>query len=225
LSKRRGFKDFLRGNTVVAKFVFPHLITPDTRFDAHGAYNVSLDIGGQPAEDLKKLIDEQYEIEYAHECEQHGEALTKYANRPYAEATEGKEKTPIPGITRFKFARKAGGVYGPKHKRAGETWEAHFPVFGASGTDKVTEEPWGGSMGRVAFVLVPWWTASLGFGCRLQIEAVKIIELVAQGNVAPSAYGFEDEAGYSPEATTEAPKNEESADVAAEGTESSGVDF
>lgn len=221
--QRRGFKDFYKGVTPVAKFVFPHLLTPDTRFDAHGQYNVSIDMTGQAAEDFKKLIDEHFDIEYAHECEVHGKELPKYHQRPYAPATEGKEKVEIPGVTRFKFARKAGGVYGPKHKKAGEAWTASIPIFGASGTDPVTEEPWGGTLGRISFIIVPWYTPSLGFGVRLQIEAVKIIELVSQGNVAPSAFGFEDEEGYVP--TPETSFNAPSTEVAGEGTEDTGVDF
>jgi hypothetical protein len=200
---RRGFKDYKKGATPAGTFVYPKINEPDHRF-AHefGEFSVHLDLSGQAAEDLKKVIDEQLEFEYAHECAEKGEELLRSQYLPYGQATEGKEKTPIEGVTRFKFKRKAGGRYGPKHAKAGETWKGSFPIFAASGTSLVEETVWGGTIGRVSYLIVPWFTPSLGFGVRLQIEAVKIIKLVTQGERAPEEYGFEDEAGYAVPANT-----------------------
>lgn len=204
---RRTFRDYKKGASPAGTMVYPKINEPDHRF-AHefGEFSVHLDLSGQDAEDLKKLIDEQFEFEYAHECGEKGEELLKYDGMPYAQATEGKEKTPIEGVTRFKFKRKAGGRYGPKHPKAGDTWRGSFPIFAASGTEVVKEPVWGGTIGRVSYLIVPWYSPSLGFGVRLQIEAVKVIKLVTQGERAPGEYGFADEDGYSvpADATVEA---------------------
>jgi hypothetical protein len=74
-------------------------------------------------------------------------------------------------------------------------------VFGASGNDPVTEEVWGGSTAKIAFQIQPWWTASLGFGCKLSLEAVQIISLVSSnGARTANAFGFDEvDGGYVPE--------------------------
>lgn len=219
---RRKFKDFVKGATPAGKLVFPHLKAPNKRFEKEfGDYSVSLDLAGQPAEDFKKLIDETFEAEYAHECKEKGEVLSKYNGRPYRQATEGKEKTPIEGVTRFTFKRKAGGRYGPNHPQAGEIWHTSVPVFGARGSTKVIEDVWGGTTARVSFIIVPWYSNALGFGVRLQLEAVQVIDLVTQGERAPEEYGFDECDGYVPSATPETMET----DDAELGDEEGGVEF
>jgi hypothetical protein len=204
---RRRFKDFVKGATPAGKFVFPNLRAPNKRFEKEfGEYTVNLDLAGEAAESLKKQIDEALAAEYKHECAEKGEELPKYHGRPYRQATEGKEKTPIEGVTRFAFKRKAGGRYGPNHPKAGEIWTTTVPIFGARGSTKVIDDVWGGTTGRISYVIVPWFTNSLGFGVRLQLEAVQVIDLVTQGERAPDEYGFDEEDGYVPptsEAKTE----------------------
>jgi len=55
---------------------------------------------------------------------------------------------------------------------------------------------WGGTVGKVSYVIVPWYVPSLGFGVRLQIEAVQVINLVTRGERSAEAYGFSAEEGY-----------------------------
>jgi hypothetical protein len=116
---------------------------------------------------------------------------------------------------------------GPKSKSPGKVWGCEIPIFGASGDIPVTEEVWGGSKAIVAFQLQPWWTASLGFGIKLSIEAVQILELVSSnGARTATAFGFESvEGGYVP--TVQEPVNEETPSVPAEEDSSAegGVEF
>jgi hypothetical protein len=192
---RRKFKDFTKGVTPAGRFSFPKLQEPDTKFNEYGEYSVGVELSGESAETLRELIEEVYETEYKLECAEHGKTLKKYESLPFGQTLD-RDKQPVEGSTTFKLKRKAGGVFGKNHAKAGETWTASFPIFSAAGTEKVTEPIWGGSTGRVSFIIVPWYTPSLGFGVRLQIEAVKILSLVTMGDKAPDSFGFEDEEGY-----------------------------
>jgi hypothetical protein len=194
---RRTYRDFYKGSTPVATFVFPHLSAPSFKFAEFGEYQVSIDLTGKDATDLKKLIDSQFDLEYSAECAEKGVQLAKYSGHPYKPATD-RDKNELPGVTRFSFKKKAGGRYGPNHFKAGQVWTSGIPIFAASGPEKVTEPIWGGTRGRVSFMIVPWFTNALGFGVRLQLEAVKVLELVSEGERAPAEYGFEDEEGYVP---------------------------
>ena len=204
---KRGFSDYDKGATSIGTFVWPKLDKPDLRFEPeYGTFSVDLDLRGKPAEDFIARIEAAYEQEYAAECKTHdlgskaGEDPKQYVGRPYGEATEGKEKEVIPGATRFKFKTTAGGKYSPKHpKKPGEVWrKKSVPVLGAAGDILVTEEVWGGTQGRVSFVLVPWFMPVHGFGVRLELKGVKVLELVSKGQVTAKGLGFEDEEGYEP---------------------------
>jgi hypothetical protein len=201
MGKRRSFKDFFTGATARGVFVFPHLTEPDFRFDAEfGQFNVSLDLEGEDAEALIEIIDEHAEKEYRFICEEKGKTVKRYDNLPYGPATD-RDKNEIPGVTRFRFTRKAGGRYSPKHSKAGETWSSSFPLYAASGTELVTEPIFGGTEGRVSYQIQGWYTPSLGAGIRLSIEAIKVTNLVTSGGTrSQAAYHFEDEDGYVPEA-------------------------
>jgi hypothetical protein len=57
---------------------------------------------------------------------------------------------------------------------------------------------WGGSKMNVAFRPNFWYSAALGFGVSLDLEAVQVIELANGGvsNVAAEAFGFTEEEGF-----------------------------
>jgi hypothetical protein len=192
---RRKFSEFTKLVTPAGKFAFPKLQTPDVKFSADGEYSVGVELSGVTAEEFKEKIQEAYDREYKIECESHGKTLKKYENMPWAQTLD-RDKNPVEGSTTFKCKRKASGQYGKAHAKAGQRWTAGFPIFSAAGTEKVTEEIWGGTIGRCSLILIPWYTAALGFGIRLQLEAVKVLELVTQGDKAPTQFGFEDEDGY-----------------------------
>lgn len=225
---RRTFNDFVRGFTPARPFVFPYLSAPSTKFKAEGEFQVSIDLFGTEASDFKKLIDETFESEYQFECaEKPKQEIRKYAGRPYGPATD-RDKVEIPGAIRFRFARKASGIYGPKNKKAGQRWEAKVPILSADLSTPVTAPIWGGTVGSIAYTIVPWFTNALGFGVRLQIDAVQIIDLVTQGERAPAEYGFTAVDGYKPPValTNNMPTGNGDADVdgLAE-EEAGGIDF
>ena len=221
---KRGFKDYIKGATPAGTFVWPKLQEADKRFEPkYGVFTVDLDLSGPPAADFQKLIDEQYDIEFDFECAEKGEQLKKYDGRPYGPATDGKEKEIIPGVTRFRFKCKAGG-----ERKDGSEWtKDKVMILGAAGDIEVTEPVWGGTLGRVSYQIVPWWTAALGFGVKLELRGVKVIELVSKGTMSAKDLGFEDEEGYAPpvDATTQpTPAGMEDGDVVGEAT-GAGTEF
>lgn len=197
---RRAYKDFTKGVSPRGKFVYPKLTHPDFKFaKEHGLYSVSLDLEGDDAEELIEIVDTAHATEYIEECKaKRKKKLKKYPDLPYGEALDA-DKDVIEGVTRFSFKRKAGGRYPDNHEdptKAGETWRAFFLIVGARGKAKVTEEIWGGTVGRVAYVIKPWFTDAFGFGVRLEIVGIKVLDLVTKGERTPEDLGFEDEEGY-----------------------------
>jgi len=56
---------------------------------------------------------------------------------------------------------------------------------------------WGGTVGKVAFEVMPYFNnAQCEGGLSLRLDAVQIIELVSGGGKSASAYGFGEEEGY-----------------------------
>jgi hypothetical protein len=207
MAQRRKFSEFTKLVSPAGRFAFPKLQTADTKFSPDGEFSVGIELEGVTAEEFKEKIQEAYDKEYALECTSHGKTLKKYENMPWSQTLD-RDKQPVAGSTTFKCKRKASGTYGKSHPKSGQRWTAGFPIFSAAGTEKVTEEIWGGTIGRCSLILVPWYTAALGFGIRLQLEAVKILTMVTHGDKAPSQFGFEDEDGYAaapPTATQETP--------------------
>lgn len=239
--KQRSFKDFVSGASPIGIFVWPKLRKPDLRFEPEfGVYSVDLDLSGLEADQFVALIDKAFKDEYPFMCKRESkDKLKLYDGKPYKQATEGKEKTPLPGIVRFKFSRKAGGRYSPKHPSTpNEVWifsedGTGIPVYGAAGETQVHAEVWGGSKGRVSYTIVPWYSAALGYGVRLQLEAVKVLDLVSKGVRAAADYGFEDEEGYiePPPAECEddsfegTPTTETTDELAPEEAQGDGIEF
>ena len=221
MSDRREFKDMVHGVTPATRLVFPHLNKPNTKFNPDGTYGTAIDLSGDDATSFIKKINDAYETEYKWECENRhgGKALLRYAGRPFAPATD-KDKVVIEGVTRFRFGRKAGGICSPKHpKTPNEPWKATIPLWSAK-MKPVKAAIWGGTLAKVSYTIVPWFTNALGFGVRLQLEAVQILDLVTQGERSAEHFGFTEEDGYDPSAET----NDAGTDVGTEEGESS-VDF
>lgn len=228
MAKKRTFKDYTQGASPAGTFVFPKLSEPDFKFQKEfGEYSVSLDLTGEDAESFKKIIDAAVDTEYPFECEKEDKELDR-GNLPYEQATD-KDKEDIPGVTRFKFKRKAGGRYGKGHDKAGETWSAKIRLLDAAATRVVEEPIWGGTVGRVSFVLVPWVFQD-STGVRLQLDGAQILDLITKGERSAESLGFSAEDGYSApdDATGQDVPDGDDADTGADdelGEEAGGVEF
>lgn len=201
---------FQEVTTPTGTAIWPRLNQPDTKFDKNGVYSMRLRLEGEPAAHLSKLIDVAFEKLYREECAKRGRKALKKAALPYKPAVD-KEKdgteTPVAGAIDFNMKRKASG-----ERRDGSRWEATVALFDAANPPKPTNvEVWGGSKVRACFALVPWFTDSLGFGVRLELRAVQVVELVQGGQRQAEGYGFSsEEGGFSAPAPTPAAEEEAS---------------
>tara|TARA_R110000822_G_scaffold94601_11_gene216940 strand:- start:77 stop:694 length:618 start_codon:yes stop_codon:yes gene_type:complete len=177
--------------TPVGTAVWPKLNEPDTRYSTEGQFSVTLRLGGEDAVALMKDIDAFYAVGYEWHCQDQGKnTIKKCSSMPY-EAVESDtgEKT---GEVNFKFKLK--------HRvetRRGDTFIQTVALFDGEGTP-MKEVVGGGSLIRVRGQMNPWFTASLGFGISLWVNAVQVKELAeASGGTTAESFGFSAlEGGY-----------------------------
>jgi hypothetical protein len=188
-------KKFVRITSPEGTAIYPRLTTPDTKFDKDGVYSVDLEMdpSNKPAADfiasLRKAADEAYKAT----CDSKGGKKLKRADLPIKETDEGKVRI------KFKLKAKAGNEE--------KSWDQKPVLFDASGMAIQTPPNVGsGSRIKVAFEVVPFFTAMVGAGVSLRLKAVQIIDLkeyVPGDNF--DAYGFKaDPNGFRAKPATEA---------------------
>lgn len=171
--------------------VYPHLTKPDTKFDADGVYTIKLQQTGQAAEELARKIDaaitdaaagnglNEKQVAALKAASAKGKRV-KVADAPYTRNDDGS-------VT-FSFKMKAKGK-----TRTGEVFERKPVIFDRSGKPVQGLRIGGGSTVSVSFEISPFFTALVGAGVSLRLEAVQVIELVEFGGNA-SYFGFQNEA-------------------------------
>lgn len=169
--------------------VYPKIEKPDTKFNSDGVYSIDLDLdqneGGELAAKLQKIADQTY----AEECKAKGKKALKRADMPWKSTEDGK--------IRFKFKLKAKGGTGEKQ------WDQKPALFDAKGNPVKDLNVGSGSIVKVAFDVVPYFTAMVGHGLSLRLRAVQVIELrqwVAGDNF--DAFGFKATDGFVKETET-----------------------
>lgn len=161
---------------------YPHLVEPDTKFDADGKYKVNLIVSGPEAQAFKEAIDKRMEKNLQRIEEQGKDPGNTHL--PYEELEDGS--------FRFKFKSNAKG-----ETREGKTFSRTIPLFDAAG-NPVTDLDGvgGGSIIRVAGEFGLWGPfGATGSGVTLRINAVQIIEL-NEYEASAETYGFEAEDGF-----------------------------
>lgn len=175
-------------------FVYPRLHVADTKYKENGEYSVKLKLSAADAAPLKKLIIEATEKDYKAECaKQEKVKIKKSANLPFKDEENDQGETT--GNTLFTF--KLAGAF--KDRATGEIVKLKVNLFNKDGSP-CTEEVWGGTIGKIAFELKPYYTDGLGHGMTLRLKACRIEKLVTRGQGGAEQYGFEVEA---PNETTE----------------------
>lgn len=173
--------------------IYPHLTKPDTKFDANGAFKVSLSIPEEEATPVMSKVDEA--MEQAKELLPPGKK--KVAEPPYYHEvdSDGQETGNI--VFKFKMKHKV-------NLKDGRTIELKPKLFDAQGNlMQDVESIWGGSTLRVSADLVPYYVAATGAGVSARLKAVQIIDLVTGGGGEADQYGFEQTEGYTaPETET-----------------------
>ena len=164
---------------------YPYLTNPDTKFNPDGEYKVSLIVAGDAASKAIDFLTEQHEVAVAKAKKENAGKRVKESELPFIENEDG--------TVTFKFKLKAKVT--PKK---GDTFEQKPALFDAKGKP-LTGDPkvGGGSVVKVSYEVVPYYTAIAGAGVSLRLKAVQIIELKDySGGGNAESYGFGEEEGF-----------------------------
>lgn len=167
---------------------FCHLNEPNKRFNTEfGIWSCDLAVDSDQAEVLKQTLRPLFEEELQKIQDANPGKEIKKAEKPFSEQSDG--------TTLVKIKRKGGG-----RRADGTTYTLSSPALYDSAGKPLPEDVqiWGGSKMNVAFRPNFWYSAALGFGVSLDLEAVQVIELANGGvsNVAAEAFGFTEEEGF-----------------------------
>lgn len=171
--------------------IFPHLVEPDTQFNAEGEYKVKLRLApdselkskGKSVGGVQEFIDSMME-KALEKAKEENKGRIKEADAPY----QIDEET---GDLLVNFKLKARGT-----TRDGKEFTQKPVLFDAKGKPTEPEAVWGGSRIKVSFEIVPFYTKLIGAGVTLRLKAVQIIELIQGGGASAENYGFGEEDGY-----------------------------
>lgn len=164
---------------------YPYLTKPDTKFNPEGEYKVSLIVAGDDASKAIDFLTEQHKAAVAKAKKENAGKRVKEGDLPFIENDDG--------TVTFKFKLKAKVT--PKK---GDPFEQKPALFDAKGKP-LTGEPkvGGGSVIKVSYEVVPYYTAIAGAGISLRLKAVQIIELKEySGGGTAESYGFGEEEGF-----------------------------
>lgn len=194
---------------------YPHLTTPDTKFDADGVYSVKLALGADTGEKLAQQIESEIDKSVAAAKEEKKGTRVKRADAPYQYDEEKNEYV-------FNFKLKAKGK-----TKSGEEFTQKPVIFDAKG--KPVEKALkigGGTVMKVSAEIVPFFTALVGAGVTLRLRAVQVIELHEFGGSRNAEdFGFEEEEGFSDDDDAPTVEREFSDEEADESDEDDDADF
>lgn len=134
-------------------------------------------------------------------------------NSPYTDAVDDNgDET---GEIEFNFGANASG----KNKKTGKTWTRTIKLWDSK-KKEFKGAVWSGSKIKVAYTIGTYFiNAKVGYGVKLYLESVQIIELVQGGNRSADGYGFGEEEGFEAEETSD-----DSSDTGAEGGDGTEAD-
>ena len=173
---------------------YPYLTKPDTKFNPDGEYKVSLIVSGGDASKAIAFLTEQHKAAVAKAQKENAGKRVKESELPFIENDDG--------TVTFKFKLKAKVT--PKK---GDQFEQKPALFDAKGKP-LNGEPkvGGGSVIKVSYEVVPYYTAIAGAGVSLRLKAVQIIELKEySGGGDAESYGFCEEEGFEADEDANAP--------------------
>lgn len=180
-------------------FLYPHLTTPDTKFDDDGIYKVKLNL---PASEKTAEIIEAIDAAAA-------EALAEAKKENASKKTPKGSKPPklelcddMPyivddedGSVTFSFKMKASGK-----DKDGKLWTRHPALFDSKGNPlaKKVIKIGSGTEGKISFELSSFYQPKLGAGVTLRLYGAQILKLVEWGerDAAGLGFGVEDD-GFS----------------------------
>lgn len=166
---------------------YPFLTKPDTKFNSEGEYKTHLFLASDEAEGLIAKLNEGVAKAVAN-----AKADPKNKGKKIKEADLPVQWNEDETEVRLSFKLKATGK-----KRTGETFTQKPALFDAKGKPLPEGVKIGsGSMAKVSFEVIPFFTALVGAGVSLRMKAVQVINLKEFGSAGNgSAYGFDEEEG------------------------------
>ena len=185
---------FVRATTPVGTLVFPHLTSPDDKFNAAGVYHTRMALTAEETADLQAKADAILEAFVDNDPDDLGTVkLGKAVTRPIADE-ECDENGSETGrfLVRFKMNASGTGRHGDFTREP-----ALFDAKAAAIPLAEAPDIWSGTKARVSFEFVPYYMASTkSLGVSLRLRGVQIIELANGDNKGGSSMGFEEEEGY-----------------------------
>ena len=157
---------------------YPHLVQPDTKFDADGVYSTKIVIASENCQEFMESIDGIVQ-----------KGFDKWAGENKAKAKKTRKILPWSdeidddgnetGNIVFNFKVKAKG-----QNKSGESWDNKVALIDSKGAPVSGVNPWSGTVARVG-VEIP-----------VRLKICKIIELKAGGN-GTAGFDVEAEDGFS----------------------------
>ena len=189
-----------KGRTEWAK-----LWKPDTKFNVDGEFGTKLIMDNADATEIMSMLDAAHESAIKSALAETGKTRDKLrVTDPYVINQETGDVT-------IKLKLKAKVT-----TQKGDKFDQKPLVVDAKRNPITSEIPlWNGSLVRVGFQVIPYYTSLAGAGLSLRLRSVQVIEALAGNSEATSL--FEDENGYEHEAQVVAPAaqgfSEESGEV------------
>lgn len=174
------------------EFGFSHLLKPGK----FGHLDIQLILEGEEAEKFQKFLadkgaEARNALIAAATTPKEAKAIGKmnlHSNGKPEEDQDGNET----GRTVFTFKNKAEGV-----RKDGQPFTATVTIVDAKKKVLVGPRIGRGSVGKIAYQLVPFATSQAGVGVSLRLKAVQVLELVSYGASSADAFGAEE--GYEAE--------------------------
>lgn len=167
---------------------YPWVTKPDTKFNADGEYSISLTFRDDDAA-ITTLLNQELDKSLEKAKEENQGKKIKQADSPVVENDDGT-------IT-LKFKLKAKVT--PKN---GEPFEQRPALFDSKNKPLGRDvKIGGGSKVKVAFEVIPFYTALVGAGISLRLKAVQLIDLVEYAGGDGGSYGFGETDGYEAQAS------------------------
>ena len=178
-----------KGRTEWAK-----LWKPDTKFNVDGEFGTKLIMDNADATDIMSMLDAAHELAIKSALDETGKTRDKLrVTDPYVVNQETGDVT-IKLKLKAKVTTKNGDKFDQK------------PLVVDAKRNPINKEIplWNGSLVRVGFQVIPYYTSLAGAGLSLRLRSVQVIEALAGGSDATSL--FADEDGYEHASQTVAPE-------------------
>lgn len=202
-----------KGTTPKGSLIYPHLTKPDTKFKAEGEYRTRFRLDGEEAQSFITKVDDFYSLAITKVIEEQVEkasaAFKAPKDKPDAKFDPVKAKTRITkelkradkpykaivddegnetGAYAFTFKQKATIT-----TKSGEVIKKKVDLFDAANKPLTGVAVYGGTVAKIAFEALPFFTPAVGAGLTMRLNAVQVIELKTAGDRDAKSYGFEEE--------------------------------